>query len=194
MSPALFDTPKVFQLTRSWKRRLYLIPLIGSFVSIALVAFLLTFWPLAAQEGQIALFISLSIGTFILISLPLSLCWYLVTRPIRHIVTDKGITFSSFVYSIYTPWENIRSVGISQLGTYRPPALLLLQPAVTGYVGDGNGLERATIQRHSWLTTKKYSPDDALPLFFTVSKNWQESDLGRYIRHYAPQAFSQQET
>jgi hypothetical protein len=118
--------------------------------------------------------------------------FFLFTRPIRHIITSEGITFCSSGYRISTPWNNIRGVGISRYGAYRPQALMLQEPAVKGVVRDNIQLERATIERHWLLAEKKYAPDDAIPLLFTVPANWQESELGLYVKQYAPQAFSNQ--
>ncbi len=53
-------------------------------------------------------------------------------------------------------------------------------------------MERATIERRRWLTAKKDPPADAIPLLFIVPAKWQESELGLSIKHYAPQAFSNQ--
>ncbi len=183
---------RVFYPTHEWKRAFISILLIAtslwSFPIIFIVEFALwtinRFGPIVNVLVGIGLYFAyLSICFFV---------FYLFKKPIRHIITSEGITFCSPVYRIYTPWNNIRAVGKSRLGIYRPQALLLQKPAVKGTVRDGSQLERATIEPRRWLTTKKDPPDDAIPLLFTVPANWQESELGLSIKHYAPQIFSNQ--
>jgi hypothetical protein len=192
MRSELSSKPGVFYPIREWKRRFVFFALSGTmWLLIEMVAINLFLW--ANHHFDPLLDLPLSVGVCIIWFLMSLFAIFLFTKPIRHIVTSEGITFCSLMYRIYTPWNNIRAVGTSRLGIYRPQALLLQEPAVKGTVrGDGSQLRMATIERRRWLTTKKDPPDDAIPLLFTVPANWQESELGFYIKQYAPQVFSTQ--
>jgi hypothetical protein len=182
-----FPTPRIFYPTREWKRIFIFFELLGTiwpFTAILVVE--LSTWTSHLFNFVISLL--LGIGVYFISLLMSFFIFSLLIRPLRHIITSEGITFCSFGYRIYTPWNNIRGIGKSRYGAYHPPALLLQEPAVKGHVRDGNQLERATVERR-WPIRKKDAPDDAIPLLFTVPADWQESELGHIIKLYAPQAF-----
>jgi hypothetical protein len=184
-------TQRIFSLTPEWYRFFALVPAFASpMVLLLIFVAVLTLWELAPSARLLTLLTNLGLygAYYLLYSYYISL----LIRRVRHIVTSEGIIFCSPVYRISTPWQNIRGIGTSRLGIYQPAALLLHHPAVKGPVDESSPIERATIQRRRWLTNQKYAPDDAIPLLFTVPKNWQESELGLLIGHYAPQAFPQQ--
>ena len=184
MHPKLSPVPRVFYPTREWKRAFaFLLFFMGSLWPLIIVSIVeLTLWTTHLFGPVVN--VLLGLGIYLVYLLIGYFTFSLFTKPIRHTITSEGITFCSPGYRIYTPWNNIRGVGQIQYGLYRPQALLLQERAVKGTVRDGSWLERATVERH-WPISKKDTPDDAIPLLFTVPKNWQESELGRLIQEYA---------
>jgi hypothetical protein len=187
-----FPSPKTFYMTRSWRLRfLFLFIIISTLLVVVLEMPVPFLWDVGMRKLGI-LFVFLCISIPLAIILVEGLCMYLLIKPIKHIVTSDGITFCSFGYRIYTPWKNITGIGVRRFGIYSPPVLLFRHRAIKGRIQDGIKQGNAVVE--SRLELGKNDVLDALPLLFTVPKNWQESELGAYIKYYASQTFSTQNT
>ncbi len=124
MRPKFLSSPRVFYPTREWKRRFVFFALSGTmWLLIDMIAINLFLW--VNHHFDPLLDLPLSVGVCFIWFLMSLFAILLFTKPIRHMVTSEGITFCSPGYRIYTPWNNIRGVGMSQLGIYRTQALLL---------------------------------------------------------------------
>lgn len=186
------SSSRVFHITSKWKMLLIRLFLIISMLIVIVLEMPVPFlWVIGMRELGV-LFIFLCVGIPLLIIFIEGLCMYLFVKPIRHIVTSDGITFYSFGYNIYTPWNNIVGIGVRRFGIYNPSVLLFRHCAVKGHIQDGVKQGNAVVE--SRLGVGKNDVLDALPLLFTVPKNWQESELGAYIKYYAPHLFPNNNT
>ncbi len=123
---------------------------------------------------------------------------YRVLQHIRLVLTHDGITFYSWDYSMYTPWQNV--VGVHDVYSYLFPltfdmltGLKLHQPALLGMtVEDGRRQGIATVETKRWSSASAMAPyTGVLPIIKIIGgRNWQKGVVGREIQIHAPQAFT----
>jgi hypothetical protein len=195
MQDESFPLPKIFSITRNWRKFLLICPLASFIFAIGAVWMILTL----NQSNN---------ATYSMVVALLGLClafilmWgYFDYSKSRLALTSDGITYYSSGFRIYTPWHNLADIGsispqvpltvswTSKLIGFRLRQNAMLRMKLEEGVRQGI----AVIETDWWYPVSMRAPYAG---FFIIDeiireRNWQQSDLGIYLQHYAPQAFEE---
>lgn len=187
--------PKVFRLTSAIRK---ISVLLGG---IAVIEGML--WMIAVSDfplfARIFGFLQLLILWIILVTgLMLWLRRRLVSK-LQVVLSQEGVTYDSYNYSIYTPWQNIVSVQDMLLSTRVLLGLRLQTPVrqdMTVKEGREQGIAVFEIHHKGWTNHfRKHFPfTNVFPLDISLlGACWLQGEFAQYLRTYAPQICDENE-
>ena len=120
---------------------------------------------------------------------------YRATKHVRLVLTDDGITYYGWRFSIYTPWQNVIGVGSVQpfpfpLNFLKVRGLRLRHPSVLSMKlieGRQQGIAvLETAIRKPTLIKAFFASNLPIRPWLLYTRNWKESELCRDLQHYVP--------
>lgn len=188
--------PKVFRVHPTVRKKgLYL--LLGGVAMVEGILWLLSLndHPLFAPLFGVLQFF---LGWIILVALVMVLLRQRLVSKLQIVLSQEGIIYDGYSYSIYTPWQNI--VAVEDGPSNAPFGLRLCVPARQGMtVKEGQQQKIAVFERHGWgltekLFRKRFLFADVFPLDSSLlGSGWLQGEFARYLRIYAPQVCEESE-
>jgi hypothetical protein len=180
--------PKVYSPNRFWRAFILIFPFLSI---VCIILAILTMIP--ALNDSVANNI---VPMLLLLCLSAILIFlYIRIKSTRLVLSQEGMTYYSLEARMYTPWHNV--VGIERMSFLFPlnfrkyMGLKLREKAIVpGKLEDGLRYGVAVIGASKWLGMAIYA--GIFPIGFgIIGRNWQNEELGAYIRQYAPQVFGE---
>ncbi len=186
---------KVYKMRPGWAFYFFgTYALSGLFLLIIIVSNMLS----VAADGGSAAAVGIVIYLFLIIILVGPLIgisiWRLVKLSnIRLELTPQGVTLYDYNYSYYTPWNNVAGIGLQRRGFQQLKGLQLARPAIRGDLATGQ-IQHMAVAQIPWYVIfwqQRYLNVLAFPRYI-LPANWDQGEMGAYVRQYAPQAMGAQ--
>lgn len=115
---------------------------------------------------------------------------YTQGRNVRLEVLAEGLAFYYIGFRMFTPWSNISGFDEIPLGRKLVPGLKYKEAAVAKLDVVAGIEQKKAVTRYNWWVGRGRRYFEGMPLTIASHYNFEQSELGRYIKKYAPQAFA----
>lgn len=191
MQDESFPLPKIFRITRGWRTFLLICPLISVIWGIGAIWLMTSALHESKNMMNDIVIALLSLGMILL------LLWlYFDYSKSRLVVDANGLIYYGSGFRVYTPWHNI--IGFANASPLKPMSvswtakligLRLYQNArMDMTLEDGVRQGIAVIETDWWYPASMRAPYAGFFILDEIirERNWQQGELGIYLRHYAP--------
>jgi hypothetical protein len=193
MPQAAPPLPKVYTITGKWQKIIIvylIICILSALAAFILVSGLILYHDQLISTTTLPFALVIYVGALILAAVAY-LCgtMYVQGRRMRLELLPEGLAFYAIGWRMFTPWDNIEGVDKIPMGRRLNTGLKYKARAVKN-IDIANGIEqRKAVTRYNWWTNKRRRYYEGMPLSIDNHQALEQSELGAYLKTYAPQAF-----